>query len=273
MADGCLSKKHETGWQFSIEVSGVDAEHLQKFAEFTRSTMHHSYRGKYEFVCVRLSGKHLSESLLKWGIVPQKTKNFVTPRIPNMFLTDYLRGWFDGDGHIGRARHTITIAGNHDALEWYASALVRAGFPLAPRVSRIRHVNCSHLTISDSGLVALFQDLLDGSPRLERKWQIKAQCLHRPYADTPYRPRDTHGQMVFTAEDECLAKQLYINQRRSLSEVAASLRVGVDAVRTLFRRMGIQVRRGGPVPNRGAVESKSVKPNMTRASVYADNDT
>ena len=54
--------------------------------------------------------------LYKIGIKANKTKNIRIPKVPNKYLGDFVRGYFDGDGHVwvgfvhkDRPRKTLAI--------------------------------------------------------------------------------------------------------------------------------------------------------------------
>ena len=61
--------------------------------------------GKLRFG-IRIGNKDLYNSLIKLGLYPNKAKTIGMPAIPNKFLKDFVRGYFDGDGcvHLYRSK-------------------------------------------------------------------------------------------------------------------------------------------------------------------------
>lgn len=49
---------------------------------------------------LRIGSHALYESLLKLGLYPNKSLTIKFPDIPNIFLADFIRGYFDGDGCV-----------------------------------------------------------------------------------------------------------------------------------------------------------------------------
>lgn len=78
---------------------------IQKLSE-KNSSWQDSYT--YSFV-----NKHLSNHLIELGVVPKKSHILTFPNcVPEKYLSDFVRGYFDGDGHIEIGSHYfVTIAG------------------------------------------------------------------------------------------------------------------------------------------------------------------
>ena len=103
-ADGCVYAK-----EFRIELSlqGSDTEHLQKFANFLKSTkqdlvkVYKNYKhGKYDRCRVSVRSKHLWESLNNKGCIPNKSLLLTFPIniVPTHLIKHFIRGYVDGDG-------------------------------------------------------------------------------------------------------------------------------------------------------------------------------
>jgi len=51
---------------------------------------------------VTIVSEHMSQQLIKWGCVPRKTYNLLFPNfLPDHPIPHFIRGHFDGDGHVG----------------------------------------------------------------------------------------------------------------------------------------------------------------------------
>lgn len=98
VADGCL---RPDGYYVKIEVAPKDVSVL----EFVCSQITPDYelkttqRGKE--VRWYPSSKEMKNDLVSLGVVPNKTGKEVVPdSIPDQFLWDFIRGYFDGDGDV-----------------------------------------------------------------------------------------------------------------------------------------------------------------------------
>lgn len=49
---------------------------------------------------LQLGSKKMFQTLQRLGIVPNKKKRLVLPDVPEKYLGDFLRGYFDGDGNV-----------------------------------------------------------------------------------------------------------------------------------------------------------------------------
>lgn len=130
-ADGCVTRQ-KYGTKLHIVIQDRDSEHLHKFADAISYPSNKIMQNKTKSQTIQIysHGDNLLKSLEKWGIVPRKSYNFVVPQIPNNLVPHFLRGWFDGDGHISikRTNQRMEIVGNWDGLKWYAYQIVTRGF-------------------------------------------------------------------------------------------------------------------------------------------------
>lgn len=96
-------------YALGIQLAQTDAQHLNKFkcalnsdAELkyrVRSLQTRDYTAKaFTMVSIRLHSKHLVETLQKYGIIPNKTAYLKIKGVPEQYIWDYVRGYFDGDG-------------------------------------------------------------------------------------------------------------------------------------------------------------------------------
>ncbi len=49
---------------------------------------------------LQIGSKEMFNDLYDLGIRPNKTKSLSIPKIPNKYLSDFVRGYFDGDGNV-----------------------------------------------------------------------------------------------------------------------------------------------------------------------------
>ena len=110
MADGYVCNNVERGaYYLGIELSSVDENHLEKFAECIGSDSRITRRtriltGKngensvHSMSIIRIYSKYLVNSLSLYGVVPDKTHLIDSINIRDEFMWDFVRGYFDGDG-------------------------------------------------------------------------------------------------------------------------------------------------------------------------------
>lgn len=110
MADGCISIQ-DTGHYLTIELSSKDESHISNFlndissnAKIRRRTRTLNKTGgekTYEMVSTRVFSSDFVDSLVSHGAVPRKTYDMsFGVGVPDEFLCDYVRGYFDGDGSV-----------------------------------------------------------------------------------------------------------------------------------------------------------------------------
>lgn len=114
-ADGCLYSNGKTA---SIMLTANDDSHLIKFADIfglsiRRETAYHNRVDKfYNSVRCILNSKYLCDSLLAKGVTHRKTSTAtgeILKSVPDSLIHHFIRGYFDGDGHIGKVSHVGKI--------------------------------------------------------------------------------------------------------------------------------------------------------------------
>ena len=172
-ADGNISNSRNL---VSIHLSVEDYNHLEKFADEI------NFSGKiekYDKDCrISISGTYYKEALSKnFDIFPQKTKTIkISEKIPDEFLFDFLRGYFDGDGCITQSNGNPHISFTSGSLEFlqqlqqifYNKGIVIQGKNKIPPISNnvSIHYNCKNaMKILDM----LYENSLD-KIRLSRKY-------------------------------------------------------------------------------------------------------
>jgi intein/homing endonuclease len=107
-ADGNIIS-HKRCYSLTLGVSEIDIDHIKKFQQTLQTTHKLSTKnkttGKYgqvskPFYYIRVTSKHLVESLIGLGCVPNKSKTITFPNILPKLERHFIRGVFDGDGWI-----------------------------------------------------------------------------------------------------------------------------------------------------------------------------
>ena len=111
-ADGwiCKNEKVRT-YELGIELQSGDRLHLEKFNKELGGVHQIKERHSEKYICnhkeksitdsvvLRIYSKKIVEDLIKHGVVENKTKYSIFPKIDNYFL-DFLRGYIDVDGCV-----------------------------------------------------------------------------------------------------------------------------------------------------------------------------
>jgi len=134
-ADGNISDKK---YRITIELAEKDVKFLENISciicysgELTKSMVKNSKRNvKWSDTInyrLRFSSKQTVNDLLRFNIVPRKTKiyNFPDWLIEHSSVNHFMRGYFDGDGHIGLKKNKLRfhLAGNYQFLVNYQNIL------------------------------------------------------------------------------------------------------------------------------------------------------
>ena len=62
----------------------------------------------------------MANDLINLGCIPNKSLILLPPKLKDEFISHFIRGYFDGDGSIGKYknRYKITFLGTNDLLLW-----------------------------------------------------------------------------------------------------------------------------------------------------------
>jgi len=103
-ADGCITvskdrKKHP----FLLNITSVDKKHLYRIRKALSSTHKISKKtGRCANVAYQFQARNpiITQDLMKLGILPRKSHNLGPIEVPNKYFSDFVRGFFDGDGTV-----------------------------------------------------------------------------------------------------------------------------------------------------------------------------
>lgn len=97
---------------YYLEIQSIDVELLQmvKRALAAEHTITSRRRNPHHHVVYRLQigSKIIVQDLIAIGMAPNKTRRLPFPHVPDQFLRDFIRGYFDGDGNIFSAIYNRT---------------------------------------------------------------------------------------------------------------------------------------------------------------------
>jgi len=73
---------------------------------------------------LQIGSKEMFEDLLRLGMTPAKSKTLQFPEVPNRYLKDFVRGYFDGDGCIYFKKH---FAKDRSKMRWVFQSRFTSG--------------------------------------------------------------------------------------------------------------------------------------------------
>jgi len=102
-ADGCLTKNSKRQNYF-IEFVSTDFDLIVKVKESLDAKQKISERKivktQKKAYRIQIGSKKIFSSLVKLGFCPRKSNVMKFPKVPIIFLPDFIRGYFDGDGFV-----------------------------------------------------------------------------------------------------------------------------------------------------------------------------
>ncbi|RDY68471.1 endonuclease [Halobacillus trueperi] len=120
---------------------------------------------------LNIGSKILKEDLIHiHGIRPNKTKHLSMPNIPDLHLSHYVRGYFDGDGSINyQKKQIVFVGGSHQFFEELNKLIKRRGIRSYLKV----YQTYTRLIISGRQSIKGFGDRIyaDSDLRLDRKYE------------------------------------------------------------------------------------------------------
>jgi len=122
-ADGCVRYNDipPTTYTLDLCLQERDIGHIEKFKVFMESERPITYREKVKAHRILISNKHLAKRLSDLGCFQNKSLTLKFPteqQVPTYLHKHFIRGYFDGDGCIGKSRNTFdsSILGTSEFL-------------------------------------------------------------------------------------------------------------------------------------------------------------
>ncbi len=126
-ADGCV---HQNGKSLSIAIQKSDVDHLYAIRdalggsnEIHLKKRSGGYQGGQQLAVLNLCGIELVRDLANFGIIPNKTHVLFFPSISHHLESHFIRGLYDGDGHIGKKQ--FHLVGTPDMITGVQSVIQR----------------------------------------------------------------------------------------------------------------------------------------------------
>lgn len=101
-ADGNIIYTKRGTWFWSLQITDEDIlEEIKKVLQsshiISRKKKFDNHKQQYR---LQIGSKEMCEDLLKLGLTERKSKTILFPYIPKKYFSDFVRGYFDGDGGV-----------------------------------------------------------------------------------------------------------------------------------------------------------------------------
>jgi hypothetical protein len=107
MADGFIES---SGRALTITLNKRDADLLEKIKQCLKANIPLAIKGKEkQFRALTFCSKRIVADLAHFSIARNKTKTLKFPDLASRLYSHFLRGYFDGDGHIGYRQCALTV--------------------------------------------------------------------------------------------------------------------------------------------------------------------
>jgi len=109
VADGCIGvkriRKKDGIKNYYFNITTKDKPHLENIKKamnaqqkiYSKSS---GYTKRKDYYFIQIGHQEICKDLLRLGIRPRKTHNLEPIKIPNKYFSDFVRGFFDGDGTV-----------------------------------------------------------------------------------------------------------------------------------------------------------------------------
>ena len=154
-ADGNIVQTKRNTWFLSIQIT--DKNILLKIKQLLKAQHKISKRklikNNKQLYRLQIGSKEICIDLMRLEVSPNKSKVMKFPIIPSVFFPSFLRGYFDGDGHVwvGKNKKVITgfTSGSLGFLQKLKDALRGRGIKGGSIVSKARGF-CLQYSMIDS---------------------------------------------------------------------------------------------------------------------------
>lgn len=103
-ADGCITVRKNRKNPFTLNITSIDKTHLYTLRKamgsqhkISKKTGESSNVIAYQ---LQISNPVITNDLINLGILPRKTYNLNPIKVPNKYFSNFVRGFFDGDGTV-----------------------------------------------------------------------------------------------------------------------------------------------------------------------------
>jgi intein/homing endonuclease len=189
-ADGSINKKGRV----VLNLSKKDIEIIEIFRKKLKTNKPIFLVENTNSVSFSFQNKIISEQLNNFGLIPNKSLILkFSEKIPNEFLKDYIRGYFDGDGCVSiiKRKNTSSLrvhfVGTYEMLEGIQNVLISKLNITKTKINQItKDKNTFQFEIRRKNDILLFRDFIyyDNCICLSRKKEKFFTELELKHADT-----------------------------------------------------------------------------------------
>lgn len=150
-ADGYVRKrkqsdgKHKQGGIVGISLKNGDEYLLEKLIIDLESTYKLKKQIKDKFLSYKLevNSSKMVNDLINLGCTPNKSLKLLPPNLADEFISHFIRGYFDGDGSIGRydGRLKFSLLGTNELLTWILKFFKNKGMKTTPKISKKKNIH------------------------------------------------------------------------------------------------------------------------------------
>lgn len=183
-ADGYVSSVNSK--ILGITLCYLDKEHLEKFSKAIESdrplkTYNDKNSKSKPYTKLIICSDHLYDQVISLGVVEHKSLILQPPKLKEILIPHFIRGYFDGDGCWAKDKKTkigfnFKLCGTAEILDWVASQLDLKKYKLYKR--KKDNKNNYYLSISGERVRNIMKKLYENSTiYLERKYKRYLQSL------------------------------------------------------------------------------------------------
>jgi hypothetical protein len=150
-ADGYVRKRkqcngrHKQGGIVGISLKSGDEYLLEKLIIDLESTYKLTKQIKDGFLSYKLevNSSKMANDLINLGCVPNKSLILMPPNLSDKFVPHFIRGYFDGDGSIGKygGRLKFTLLGTNELLVWILNFFKNKGMKKTPKIGKKKNIH------------------------------------------------------------------------------------------------------------------------------------
>lgn len=248
-ADGNVLIKPEKGtYRIAIQLSSKDRTHLEKFRAVAERNNRIS-ESKNNTSCIQIFSKNAVESIKdNFRIVPNKSFVLKPPEnVPRSLINHYIRGYFDGDGHIGYYGGTYCnfniVSGSKEIISWISN--IFKSLNLTTKEHIYKKNNCFCIDINSKNSFKILDWLYSNSHnsiRLDRKY--KQYCDYKASVQNLLNKYENEGKRHpsgckgFNLDYENIAQEYLAG--KELKYLASKYNVSHWTLLARFKKLGIR---------------------------------
>jgi len=243
-ADGCVFIDYKKSmYRISIHLHKKDIGHVRKFREFLNCK--NKISTNKDSCYIQICSKHMTSSLERnFNIVPNKSLILEPPKkMPKKFISHYIRGYFDGDGHLGYKKGSTSCnfniaSGSEKMLEWTLLNLPHAKSKI------YKKANCYSIDINNRNNLKILEWMYCNSYnniRLDRKYDLYQSTLNSiDKLEKQYKKsgkRNPSGCKGFNLDYKAVSKEYLAGKQ--LKELAEKYQVSVWTLLDNFKKLSV----------------------------------